>query len=361
MDAQLYAWSGGKWAAVTAQEPSTDAVAAASGFNTNAFLLGYNGSAWDRLRTSSLGATIAAGLGALAVGSILYGWDGSNYSRLAVEAAATPNLRVALYSGANTVPVTQLNADALAATAYGLAGRSHLYGYNGTTWDRVRTSSLATNLPFGVGGLSVGACLYGRAGSDWRAVEVASSTYRNLKVSLYYYGNVIKSGQGNDDYESATDHALETNTRMYAFNGSTWSRIRCRQLGAVIVAGGHTQTVGACLYAWGGTYYNRLIAYAEGALKVARGSAGLSRSGVLSADTTVKASAGDVYWLTVSDSAGLEIELNDSTDGAGTDQWAMLLPAGGYLHAVFDPPLPFAAGIYLDVSTATCKVVIGYL
>lgn len=105
----------------------------------------------------------------------------------------------------------------------------------------------------------------------------------------------------------------------------------------------------------------RLVAYSGGILKVGRAKVGLSNSGVLSADTAVKAAAGEVHWLTVSDTAALAIELNDSTDGSGTDKWALDLPADGYAHFIFDPPIEFSTGIYLDVSTGTCKVTIGYL
>ncbi len=92
----------------------------------------------------------------------------------------------------------------------------------------------------------------------------------------------------------------------------------------------------------------------------ARTKATLLNSGVKQADTAIKTSAGQVYWLTVSDTAALAIELNDSTAGAGTDVWALDLPAGGYGHFIFDPPIECATGIYLDVSTVTCKVTIGY-
>ena len=87
----------------------------------------------------------------------------------------------------------------------------------------------------------------------------------------------------------------------------------------------------------------------------------VSVSGVLSADTAIKATPGALYWLTVSDTAALAIELNNHATGGGTDLWAINLPANGYLHAVFNPPLPFDVGIYLDVSTTTCKVTVGYV
>jgi len=99
----------------------------------------------------------------------------------------------------------------------------------------------------------------------------------------------------------------------------------------------------------------------RGNRKTVRVSGGLSNSGVLSADTAVKASAGLVYWITVSDTANLAIEINNSVAGAGTDVWAIDLPAGGYGHFIFDPPIVCGTGIYLDVSTVTCKCTLGYI
>lgn len=90
------------------------------------------------------------------------------------------------------------------------------------------------------------------------------------------------------------------------------------------------------------------------------GKSGISFSGVKAADAAIKTSAGAVYWITISDTAALAIELNDSADDSGTDAWAIDLPASGYGHFIFDPPLEFTTGIWLDVSTATCKVTIGY-
>ena len=98
------------------------------------------------------------------------------------------------------------------------------------------------------------------------------------------------------------------------------------------------------------------------ALSIVRGkNPDLKNSGVLSGDTAVKSGGGYVHWMTVSDTAALAIELNDSVDNSGTDRWAVDLPADAYAHFIFDPPIKFSNGIYLDVSTATCKVTIGYI
>ena len=91
-----------------------------------------------------------------------------------------------------------------------------------------------------------------------------------------------------------------------------------------------------------------------------RTTATLLNSGVKSADALIKGSAGDIYWISISDTAALSLELNNSTDNSGTDVWAGVFPANCYAHYILDPPIECSAGIYLDVSTATCKVVVGY-
>ena len=88
---------------------------------------------------------------------------------------------------------------------------------------------------------------------------------------------------------------------------------------------------------------------------------GVKNSGVKQGDASIATGPGEVYWLSVSDTAALAIELNDSTANGGTDKWAVDLPAGGYAHFIFDPPIEFDTGIYLDVSTTSCKVTIGYI
>lgn len=84
-------------------------------------------------------------------------------------------------------------------------------------------------------------------------------------------------------------------------------------------------------------------------------------SGLLTSDTAVKASPGRVYSVTVSDTAAAVIQLNDSTDDSGSDKWGVTIPADGYAHFLFQPPLKFKTGIYLDVPTGAPDVYIEYV
>uniref|UniRef100_A0A6H1ZUK6 Uncharacterized protein n=1 Tax=viral metagenome TaxID=1070528 RepID=A0A6H1ZUK6_9ZZZZ len=233
----------------------------------------WDGAEWVKALGDGAGHFQVDILTAPALISHIYGYDGANWQTVLVESAANPNLRVRLYGGANFVAVTQ-SAAAHARTNYGLTTYSALYADDGTNLSRL-DMLLAQQ-------------------------DALANTFNGLGVTAMPYG----------------------------FNGATWDRLRT---------------------------------YLTGILKVGRAEVGLSNSGVLSADAQVKAAAGNVYWLTVSDTAVLAIELNDGIADAGVDLWGIDLPAGGYLHLVFDPPIEFGTGIWLDVSTATCKVTIGYL
>lgn len=100
---------------------------------------------------------------------------------------------------------------------------------------------------------------------------------------------------------------------------------------------------------------------AKEGLPKARGRAGLSSSGVKTADVAIKASPGLVHWLTVSDTAAGVVGLADSLTESTTYKWKITIPADGYAHFIFDPPLEFATGIWLDVPTGTPDVIVGYI
>lgn len=71
-----------------------------------------------------------------------------------------------------------------------------------------------------------------------------------------------------------------------------------------------------------------------------------------------------LYWLTVRpSSADWSISLDDSTDGTGTTKWDV--GSGGSnsapFHPIFDPPIEFATGIYLEATDHIASVTFGYI
>jgi len=69
----------------------------------------------------------------------LQAWDGSNWVNLRVQSSDYPNLRVSIYDNGSLVESIDGNTDGKAATKVCLAVGSYLFGFNGSSWDRVRT------------------------------------------------------------------------------------------------------------------------------------------------------------------------------------------------------------------------------
>ncbi|MCK4722492.1 MAG: hypothetical protein KAT75_04270 [Dehalococcoidia bacterium] len=150
----------------------------------------------------------------------LYAWIGGAWYHLLVESAANPNLRVKLYDGANGIgSKTETGAAAMgrALNAYAMTAgyigggnlrlvwadapntdasnqdlsslmvKSHLYGYNGATWDRLRT-------------YLTGILKVGRAETDTTTVRV-TGTGGVVAGDHYLYWIDCNPGAGNSVWE----------------------------------------------------------------------------------------------------------------------------------------------------------------
>lgn len=82
-------------------------------FGVGAFLMGYDGTTWDRIYTIADGAAVAAGT----KGFLVFGTDGSNYQALATDASG--NLQVDVVSGGESPPVNPVNDYATATVNAG--------------------------------------------------------------------------------------------------------------------------------------------------------------------------------------------------------------------------------------------------
>lgn len=140
--------------------PITDDTTASSGIGTAAFMLGFDGTAWDQIRALSddADAQTAAGLGALLSLARLEGFNGSAWDRIRALAdnadaqtvaglgALLSLARLEGFNGATWDRIRALADDADAQTAAGLGALLTLartQAWNGSAWDRLRTASAA--------------------------------------------------------------------------------------------------------------------------------------------------------------------------------------------------------------------------
>lgn len=222
--------SGGTYRPVANTLPDNDAVAStAFGLHSNAFQYGYNGTTWDRLRSS-----IAAGLlvdtelpaaaaltdlfanpTAPAVGSFNMAFNETLGLWVRVQSmdSTTGNWNASTDDGVmNTYAITagsssngvyhsigarQPTADAYASGRFAMDTAAFGYGWNGATWDRLR-SSIA-------GGLEV----------ELTNAEIVVSGILNVNVQ----------GNDSDAVAELADNVLDTNSYLMGHNGTTWDRL----------------------------------------------------------------------------------------------------------------------------------------
>jgi len=85
---------------------------------------------------------------------------------------------------------------------------------------------------------------------------------------------------------------------------------------------------------------------------------------VVTSDTTLKATPGKIWWISVANSHATEnasIELSDNA----TDRWATVLPgldtpATSHVHVTFDPPIACDTSILIDITSGTVVATIAF-
>lgn len=84
---------------------------------------------------------------------------------------------------------------------------------------------------------------------------------------------------------------------------------------------------------------------------------------VVTADTTLKATGGKVWWITISNAHATDstqVELADDS----TDRWGVNVEAvdvlGQPVHVEFDPPILFGTNILIDITAGTVKATVAF-
>ncbi|MCK5608186.1 hypothetical protein KAR91_40265 [Candidatus Pacearchaeota archaeon] len=234
-------WAGNILQGVEARQGNADGLGTTQyGYQTAAFGYGYNGVTWDRLKVDASGNLMTTVSGIVAsldtefgdaftlvdgianpttapVGSFNYGWSPSAgaWQRIHTLDPSTGNWFPASDDGhvatiataaafdspggtINAIMGSQPSADGVGTTLYGLHENAFGYGFNGTTWDRLRSSIS--------GGLEV----------DIKNAEIVVSGLANINVQ----------GNDSDAVAELADNVLDTNSYLMAYNGTTWDRLR---------------------------------------------------------------------------------------------------------------------------------------
>jgi len=69
-----------------------------------------------------------------------------------------------------------------------------------------------------------------------------------------------------------------------------------------------------------------------------------------------------VFWFSCKGGAAASnFQLNDSGNNKGSDVWDVTVPANTSFHCVFDPPMLFEYGLYVDVDKTDSSWTVGAL
>lgn len=151
------------------------------------------------------------------------------------QSDARGNQLVSLASGANTVLVTTAGADGVSNTQNELETQSRLQGYNGTTWDRVRTGLTAVITTFTGVLANMNYGMYNStppSPANGNGVPLQTDARGNLFASLASGANAVAVTTAGADAVSNTQNELEVQSRLQAFNGTTWDRVKSGQTAA---------------------------------------------------------------------------------------------------------------------------------
>lgn len=247
---------------------------------------------------------------------------------------------------------------------------AHLYGWDGDSWEALQLDAnkylkvnaigtdalLAGGLPSALDtdALKVreqgtpGVHLYGYDGSNWQTLLVESAALKNLRTRLYAGANAIAASILTTPVSSA-HYGLVTIPveQFYNVDTPTW----LLQLG-YNDADGRAARAGkfyfARLQGYNGSAWDRLRTYPTGILKVGRAEIPSTTVRKTAAGAVV-AGARKLYWIACSPgSPSAEWELTDAIAGGGTVVYDHFDSDKHSEHLIFDPPMKFNTGIWIE-------------
>jgi len=149
----------------------------------------------------------------------IQGYDGSDWQNLRVQSSTYPNLRVTLYYDNRAPSIDASSYDSMDPTHYGLHTKSNIYTFNGSTWDRLRTHYLSSDISVtSTGATSTIDTRTGFSKHTWTFTSNASSSAPTVKLQ----GSLDNSNWFDLDEYSGTDdtmrHVVNKPVRYIRFN-----------------------------------------------------------------------------------------------------------------------------------------------
>jgi len=152
-------------------------------------------------------------------------YDGTNWQNLQVQSANYKNLRVALVDGTKVAYLGSWNSDALSGAPYKLGTAAHLYGFNGSTWDRLRCD--VNKHLYIAGGWDAGTTT-GTTTDSWANALSWTGAYKFLHKTIIIkntgdtnsldYKVIVRAYGGGNDYQETSGSLAAGDVVKIVFN-----------------------------------------------------------------------------------------------------------------------------------------------
>ena len=280
----------------------------------------------------------------------LMGWDAPDWRNVVVDAAGhlqVDVLTAALPTGAATAAnqVTEITALQLVDDLRNALGS-------------VNTDDLQVDIKdIAEGEIK----LYAYDGAAWQTLLVESNVLKNLRVRLYDGANGVDSTlmDGNDVQAAVRGLPIRSGLMVWVSGSNDWKNV----VSPGYTGDGTTGYTMVPIAPWGfnGATWDKLRTYGTGILKVGKGNIGAIPARKTAVGQVV-AGAHELHQLCANPSAAnAALELTDAIAGGGAVLMDMFFSARETHHYVFDPPIPFATGIYLETFTNLTSVLFCYV
>ncbi len=292
----------------------------------------------------------------------IYGYDGANWQTLLVESNTLKNLRVRLYGGTNAVEVLRAGTAPL-ATEYALvtAAVGWFFNYSMAQFDALPGYTEADALAVSSSPIAQ-ARLFGYNGTTWDRLRMESGALHNLRVKLYDGATGISSDlltEGTFDTDTKTGLYTKAHVLLQLAGGLSipW---RGASYLADNTSGGQLGSVAN--WGWDGANWDRLRTYGVGILKVGRAHVGLLTVRATATGQVGAAGSRKLYWVHENGGAGNALfELTDAIIGGAAVKFDHFSTSREGHMIPFDPPMEFSNGIYLETFTNMTSLIFGYL
>lgn len=328
-----------------------------------AFLWGWDGSAaWKKVRTDSDGHLQVDVLSGVGVASQCYGYDGSAWQTLLVESDTLKNLRVKLYDGANSID--SLTVAATQANPRGLATSAQIYGYDGATNTRSPYCRLFNEdaLVTGYYGLYTATFLHGFNGSTWDRLRTESASAFNLRVKLYSgaYGISATAAESKPSLDS---YVLDTHALLLA-----WSAGEAEWVGprADIPADGFSPSYSLIAYSFlagfNGTTFDRIRISASDSIMTKEETSNPQTSGRITTSSLLYSSSCHIYGVTInkSNASAVVVKLKNGLDASAPTVWEVRVTGLRPWSKNFWPWIAHSEGIYVDIIGNVYSVIVEF-